>query len=264
MDLDDLREKVSADTAVVYFENPSYLGGIECRGNEIAELAHGHGALLVVSVNPISLGLLETPRRYGADIICGDAQPLGVHLQYGGGNCGFVCCPDEERYAVEFPFLMACAMPTGTAGQIGFQMLNFENTSYCLRETAGDITSTNSELWSVPGGAYLAQMGPQGMREVGEYIIANTHYAKAKLDALDGVTVPLASTPFVEVVVNFDATGLTVAEINKALLGHGIFGGHDISREYPVLGQSALYCFTDVITKSDIDRLAEALQEIIA
>jgi glycine dehydrogenase subunit 1 len=107
-------------------------------------------------------------------------------------------------------------------------------------------------------------MGPQGMREVGEYIIANAHYAKAKLEVLEGITVPLTSTPFVEVVVNFDATGLTVAEINKALLGHGIFGGHDISREYPVLGQSALYCFTDVITKSDIDRLAEALQEIIA
>jgi glycine dehydrogenase subunit 1 len=263
IDIDDYRSKVSKDTAVIYFENPAYLGAIETRGAEICRIAHEHGALCAVSVNPISLGLLEPPRSYGADIICGDTQPLGIHLQYGGGNCGFVACPDEERYAVQYPFVLVTATETDVPGEMGFCEPNLETTSYGLREESGDMTGTNAELWTVPVGAYLAQMGPQGMREVGETIISNAHYAKTRLATVTGVGLPLKSTPFMEVVVNFDGTGKTVGEINKALLDRGMFGGHDISREFPQFGQSALFCFTELITKQDVDNLVASLQEIV-
>ena len=263
IDMDDLAAKVGDKTAVVYFENPTYLGGIEHRGAEIAACAHEKGALVAVSVNPITLGLLETPRNYGADVICGDAQPLGVHLQYGGGNCGFVCAPDEERFAAEYPFVAVGVTPTAVPGELGFVLPNFSSTSWHKREEAGDINSTNSELWSVPVAAYLAQMGPRGMREVGEYIISITHYAKHMLGAIDGVTTPLMSTPFLELLVSFDGTGLTVEQVNDALLERRILGGHDLSSEYPQFGQSALYCFTDLTTRGDVDTLARALEEVV-
>lgn len=103
LDLEDLKARISDKTAVVYFENPAYLGPIEPRGDEIARVAHENGALCAVWVNPISLGLLETPRNYGADIVCGEMQPLGIHMQYGGGMGGFLAVPDEERFVAEYP-----------------------------------------------------------------------------------------------------------------------------------------------------------------
>lgn len=263
LDMDDYATKVGDSTAVVYFENPSYLGGIEHRGAEIAAYGHEKGALVAVSVNPITLGLLETPRNYGADVICGDAQPLGVHLQYGGGNCGFLCAPDEERFAAEYPYVAVSATPTAVAGEQGYCLPNYSTTSWYKREEAGDINSTNSELWTVPVGAYLAQMGPQGMREIGELIISNTHYAKRRFAEIEGITLPLKASPFMEVLVNFDEAGLTVKDVNRALYERGILGGHDVSEEYPWFGQSALYCFTDLTTKDDIDTLVDALREVV-
>jgi len=106
-------------------------------------------------------------------------------------------------------------------------------------------------------------MGPRGMREVGEYIISITHYAKHMLGAIDGVTTPLTSTPFLELLVSFDGTGLTVEQVNDALLERRILGGHDLSSEYPQFGQSALYCFTDLTTRGDVDTLARALEEVV-
>jgi len=263
LDMDDYKAKLSDRTAVVYLENPTYLGGIEHRAGELCKLAHDCGALVAVSVNPISLGLLETPRKYGADIACGDMQPCGIHLQYGGGNLGFVACPDHERYANAYPFMLVSATTTTNPGEQGYAVPNFETSSYSLREKAGDITSTNAMLWTVAAGAYLAQMGPRGMREIGETIIANTHYAKQRLAAVKGIRVLFSSTPFMEFVVCFDDSGKQVKQVNKALLDHGIFGGHDISKEYPSLGQSALYCFTEMISKQDIDHLAGALEEVL-
>lgn len=101
MDLDALQRLISSKTAAVYFDNPSYLGFIEVNGDEISKIAHEYGALSVVSVDPISLGILTPPVEYGADIICGDIQPLGMHMQFGGGQAGFIATRDEEKYVME-------------------------------------------------------------------------------------------------------------------------------------------------------------------
>jgi glycine dehydrogenase subunit 1 len=84
MGLEDLKSKISSDTTAVYFENPTFLGSIESQGEEISEIVHGQGAECIVGVDPISLGVLAPPSDYGADIVVGTAQPLGVHMHYGG------------------------------------------------------------------------------------------------------------------------------------------------------------------------------------
>ena len=107
-------------------------------------------------------------------------------------------------------------------------------------------------------------MGPKGMEEVGKIIMANAQYAVKKLNEIPGVKAnALGSAFFKEFVVDFTATGKTVAEINKALLKEGVFGGKDLSREFPKLGQSALYCVTEIHTKEDIDTLAAALKAVL-
>ena len=264
MDLDALRAEVSPATAAVYFENPSHLGLVETHGNEIAEIAHGRGSLCVVGADPISLGVLAPPVEYGADIVCGDIQPLGMHMQFGGGHAGYIATRDEERYVMEYPSRLFGIALTSVPGEYGFGDVAYDRTSFAVREEGKEWVGTAAALWGITAGVYLALMGPQGMVEVGEGIMARARYAMLGMDRIDGVRAPVFQSPhFKEFVVNFDGTGRTVAEINQALLAREIFGGKDLTAEFPELGNSALYCVTEVHTKDDIDRLVGVLKEVV-
>jgi glycine dehydrogenase subunit 1 len=264
LDLDALKAQLSPETAAVYLENPSYLGFVETRGDEIAALAHQYGAVCVVAVNPLSLGALAPPADYGADIVCGDIQPLGIHMQFGGGHGGFIATHDEERYVMEYPSRLFGLAPTRVPGEYGFGDVAYERTSFAVREEGKEWVGTAAALWGITAGVYLALMGPQGMAEIGDGIMARARYAMIQLDGIEGVRAPVFRSPhFQEFVVNFDGTGKTVAQINQELLAQGIFGGKDLSHEFPELGQSALYCVTEVHTQADIDRLADAIKEVV-
>jgi glycine dehydrogenase subunit 1 len=264
LDLDALKAEISSKTAAVYFENPSYLGFIETRGDEISRIAHDHGAVCVVGADPISLGVLTPPVDYGADIVCGDIQPLGMHIQFGGGQAGYIATRDEEEYVMEYPSRLFGIAPTSVPGEYGFGDVAYERTSFAVREEGKEWVGTAAALWGITAGVYLALMGPRGMVEIGEGIMARARYAMLEIDKIKGVKAPVFESPhFKEFVVNFDDTGKTVAEINKALLVQEIFGGRDLIKEFPELGNSALYCVTEVHTKDDIDRLVNALKEVV-
>lgn len=156
LDMANLKAKLSADTATVYIENPSYIGHIETQGREIAELAHAAGALFVVGVDPISLGLLEPPSRYGADIVCGDLQPLGIRMQYGGGQAGFIATRDEEQFVMEYPSRLFGIAPTAVEGEYGFGDVAYERTSFAKREKGKESVGTQTALWGITAGVYLA------------------------------------------------------------------------------------------------------------
>lgn len=264
LDLDDLRRKLSDRTAAVYFDNPGYLGVIESQGDEIARLAHEHGAEVVVGVDPSSLGVLRAPADYGADIVAGTMQPLGVHMNCGGGSGGFIASRDEERYVREYPTLIMTIAPTSEPGEHGFGNVLVEQTSYGSRDQGKDWTGNSTYLWTVAGAVYMSLMGPAGFRELGELIVQRSNYAARALAEIPGVALAFGSGFFKEFVVKFDDTGKTVSEVNTALRKHRIFGGKDLSADFPELGQAALYCITEIHSQSDIDRLAEALREEIA
>ncbi|RLC61907.1 MAG: aminomethyl-transferring glycine dehydrogenase subunit GcvPA [Chloroflexi bacterium] len=271
LDLDDLKNQISSKTAAVYIENPSYLGFIETQGKEISEIAHAHGAESIVGVDPISLGVLAAPADYGADIVVGTAQTLGIHMNCGGGMLGFIATRDEEKYVAEYPALMVTITNTVEEGEYGFGWCTRDRTSYSIRDDLGqirneskDFTGTSSNLWAIGAAVYMALMGPQGFKEIGELIIQKSHYAMKLLSDIKGVKTLLSPNVFKEFVVNFDETGKSVQEINKALLEHNIFGGKDITKEFPELGNSALYCVTEIHSQNDIQRLAHTLKEVLA
>ena len=110
----------------------------------------------------------------------------------------------------------------------------------------------------------MALMGPEGFAEVGRLIVGQSHYAARRLADLDGVRLLFPEGFFKEFVVVFDETGRTVSEVNRALLERGIFGGKDLSSDFPELGQSALYCVTEVHARADVDRLVAAMEEVLA
>jgi len=265
MDLDDLRAKLGDDVAAVYWENPGYLGFIEDQGAEIVRLAHEHGALAIAGVDPITLGVLSPPGTLGADIACGEIQPLGVHMHAGGGCSGFIAFRDDDPvFAQECPLELYTLLETETPGEWAVAEAIPERTSYGSRDQGKDWVGTASGLWTIAAAVYMTVMGPAGLRELGETCIARSHFAARRLAELPGVDIGLSPAFFKEFVVNFDGTGRTVAEINKALLRHAIFGGKDLSTEFPELGQSALYCVTEYHSEANILELVAAVKEVLA
>lgn len=263
VDLADLEAKVSARTAAVYVETPNYLGVIESQAAEIARLAHGVGAEFIVGVDPISLGVLAPPADFGADIVVGTTQPLGVHMNCGGGTGGFIASRDEERYAREYPSLLVSIAETIVPGEHAFGLSLLHQSSYGSRENGKDWTGNSVYLWAISNAVYMSLMGPQGFREVGELIVQQAHYAARKLASVPGIDIIFPGGFFKEFVVRFDGSGKSVRDVNRALRERGIFGGHDLSAAFPALGQSALYAVTEIHSRSDIDRLAAALAEIL-
>ncbi len=237
LDLEELQAHISDQTAAVYFENPSYLGFLELHGDAIARLAHDHGAVCVVGVNPISLGILTPPADYGADIVCGDIQPLGMHMQFGGGQAGFIATRDEPRYVMEYPSRLFGIAPTSVPGEYGFGDVAYERTSFAVREQGKEWVGTAAALWGITAGVYLALMGPQGMVELGEGIMLRARYAAVQIGQIPGVKVPFFRSPhFQEFVVNFDGTGRTVAEVNDGAPGAGYLWRQGSERRVPRAG----------------------------
>ncbi|MFE6168713.1 aminomethyl-transferring glycine dehydrogenase subunit GcvPA [Viridibacillus arvi] len=265
MDLDDLKSEMSNEVAAIYFENPSYLGFIESQGNEISAIAKEHDVLLVVGVDPISLGVLAPPSHYGADIVCGDLQPLGMHMNYSGGQAGFIATRDEEAFINEFPSRLFGIVPTIKEGEYGFGDVAYERTSFAQREKGKESVGTQTALWGITAGVYLSLLGPEGMYELGQTIMQNSQYTVKKLNKIAGIQGSRIVSPFFkEFIVDFNDTGISVQTINEMLLEKKIFGGKDLSKEFPEYGQCALFCVTEVHTKEDMDCLIEALENIVS
>lgn len=263
MDLLDLKSKLSTDVAAIYFDNPNYLGVIESEASEIAALVKTVGAQVIVGVDPISLGVLTPPSEYGVDIVVGTTQPLGVHMNAGGGVGGFIATRDEEIYAREFPTLQVSLTGTSVPGEMAFGLTLFEQSSYGSREHGKDWTGNSVYLWTVANATYMSLLGPIGFKEIGETILQRSHYAAKRLAEIHGVRVTWNSGFFKEFVVSFDGVKKTVAEINTDLLEKNIFGGKDLSFDFPELGKSALYCITEIHTLEDIQTLVKAVKEVI-
>ncbi len=264
LDLDSVRAAVGPDTAAVYVENPNFLGVLEGQLPDVAALARAAGAETIVGVDPISLGLLAAPAEYGADIVVGTTQPLGIHLHAGGGVSGFIATRDDERYAREYPTLQVSIADTREPGERSYGMTLFHQSSYGSREEGNDWTGNSVYLWAVVNAVYMAAMGPQGFAEIGTTIAANSAYAARRIASeVPGVRVRWGGF-FKEFVVDLTDTGKTVAQVNAVLRDHGVFGGLDLTTDFPELGQSALYCVTEVHTAEDIDALVHGLTEATA
>lgn len=263
LDAGNLAARLGDNVAAVYFENPAYLGTIETGAAEIARLARAAGAETIVGVDPASLGVIKAPGDYGADIVTGPVQPLGVHMHCGGGAGGFMASRDEERYVRAYNGFLVSVVETQEPGQLGFGLACPHQNSYGMRENGNDWTGNSTYLWAIAGAVYMSLLGPEGFRELGTLIVSRARYAAKLLGEIDGVRIVWPNTTFKEFVVNFDGTGQTVAEINDALRARGIFGGKDMSGEASGFGQSALYCVTEVHSAADIRRLADALTEVL-
>ncbi len=263
LDLSDLKRKLSEKTAGIYLEYPSFLGIVDESCDEVAQLAHKSGALFVAGVEPISLGVLKPPGEFGADIVVGEGQPLGSHMNYGGPLLGIFACKGEGLLR-QMPGRIIGKTTTLDGVQDAYCMALQTREQHIRRGKATSNICTNEALLALTTAVYLSLLGPRGITGLCSTILERTEYAMEQLRNVPGVKAPgFDAFHFMEFTVNFNETRWKVSEINDALLRASVQGGLDISKYFPELGQTALYCFTEVHTHQDIDLLAEKLRQVL-
>ncbi|WP_276352154.1 aminomethyl-transferring glycine dehydrogenase subunit GcvPA [Cohnella caldifontis] len=247
-DLARLAEAVDDDTAAVLVQTPNFFGGLEDI-RAIEPLVHARQSLLVMSVNPMSLGLLEAPGELGADIAVGDAQPLGIPASLGGPTCGF--------FAVSEPLMRRIpgrivGQTTDRDGKRGFVLTLQAREQHIRREKATSNICSNQALMALSASVYLSVMGKAGLIEVARLNVRKSHYAAGRLASVPGVTLPFGAPFFNEFVVKLPA-GTDVTALNAKLLQAGFIGGYDLGSAYPELEGHVLLAVTERRTKDEID-----------
>jgi len=263
IDVSDLETKLSSRAAGFYMEYPSFLGVVEGKIDEIESSVHRSGGLLVVGVEPISLGVLRPPGDFGADIVVGEGQPLGSHMNFGGPLLGLFACRGDALLR-QMPGRIIGKTKTQDGKQDAYCMALQTREQHIRREKATSNICTNEALLALAASMYLSLLGPKGIVDLCSIILDRTKYAMDSLRKLPGVAAPkFDAFHFMEFTIDFDKTGKQVSEINDDLLKAGIQGGLDLSKPFPELGQTALYCFTEVHTHRDIDMLADKLRTVL-
>ncbi len=253
-DIDALSNTIDDGTASVLIQMPNFFGCLE-EVDEIAKAAHKHGALFIACVNPISLGIIKPPGEYGADIAVGEGQSMGNPLYYGGPYIGFFAVKKELMRKI--PGRIAGAT-TDVKGRCAFVLTLQAREQHIRRQKATSNICTNQALCALRTCIYLSILGKQGLTELARLNLQKSHYAMEEICKLKGFE-PLFNKPFFNEFAIRITDGRTIDLINESLLKERIIGGLDLSRFYPELKDSMLFCVTEAKSKSDIDRLVSAL-----
>ena len=258
--LEELDAKTSNETAGIYIENPNYFGVLEEQVDEIKEIAEKNKAVFVVGANPMSLGVLRPPGDYGADIVIGEGQPLGLPQNFGGPLLGIYAIRYDKKFVRTLPGRLI-GMTTTTDGTMrGYCLTLSAREQHIRREKATSNICSNEALCAITAAIYLSTLGPTGMKKLGEICMANAQYLQKKINALDRFKAPLFNAfHFNEFTVSVDGS---IEDVHKNLLARGIHGGKLLTNEFPELGETALYCTTEVHTKKELETLISALKEI--
>lgn len=265
MSLSDLKAKMDDQVAGVYIETPSHLGFIETQIDEIAKIIHENDALLVAGVDILSLGILRPPGDYGADIVVAEGQHLGSPVSYGGPLLGIFGCINDRKLIYQLPGrLVGMTRTEEEPFENGYVLTLSPREQHIRREKATSNICSNQALAAVTAAIYMSVLGPSGLQQIGETITLKANYAAKQLNAIKGVKAPAIGESFWnEFVVQFE-NGATSQQVHNGLLKAGIQGGKILNNTFPELGESMLFCVTEIHTQQDIDKLVTTVQQIVS
>ncbi|MBT8078971.1 MAG: aminomethyl-transferring glycine dehydrogenase subunit GcvPA [Gammaproteobacteria bacterium] len=247
-----------APVAVVV-QQPSFLGTYEPI-DALTDWAHSVGAVVVAIVNPTSLALLRAPGHWGeegADIVCGEGQPLGIPLSSGGPYFGFMAC--KQKYVRQMPGRIV-GRTTDLENQPGYTLTLQAREQHIRRSKATSNICTNQGLMVTAATIYMSLLGFRGLRNVATQSVANTQALLEKLTAIDGVESLFDGPHFHEVALQLDRP---VRPVLQALAAANLLGGYDLSADFPQLGHALLVCATETKTEADLQTFAAALSDIM-
>lgn len=255
-EIDDLMALVDEQTACVCISNPNFFGQFEDVGG-LADRVHAKGAMLVVAVNPMSLGLFKPPSEYGADIVVGEGQPLGVPLSFGGPYLGFFCTTREYMRRIPGRIVGETADLNGARG---YALTLKTREQDIRREKATSNICTNQGLMALASCVYMSVMGRNGLRQAADLCYQKAHYAAEQVGRLKRYEVWNDRPFFNEFVIKCPAG---VETINDFLFNErDIIGGYDLGKDYSALERHMLICCTETNTREAIDEFVEALNDV--
>jgi len=246
------------DCAALVIPQPNFFGNLEAV-DELTDLAHKQGLLVIALVNPLSLAVLSPPSDWGekgADIVCGEGQPLGIPLSGGGPYFGFMCC--KKAYVRQMPGRIV-GRTIDLDGKTGYTLTLQAREQHIRRSKATSNICTNQGLMVTAATIYMALLGAKGLENTALACHANTTELVEKLTAIKGVERVFKGTFFHEVVLRLDKP---VDEVLRKLTEHKILGGYSMAEYYPELGNCLLVCATEMRTKAEIERYAELMLNI--
>ena len=250
---DQISGAITEATAGIVAQYPNFYGELDDL-KALGEMAHADGALLVVSADPLALGMLTPPGPFGADIVTGEGQPIGIPPSFGGPYLGLFSC--KQQYIRQMPSRLV-GRTTDTEGRTGYVLTLQTREQHIRRERATSNICTNEALYALAASIYLAAMGRNGLRQVAELCYHKAHYAADAIGKLDGYSLPQSGQFFQEFVVSCPKP---TAEVNRQLMNKGnILGGLDVSDRFD---NGMLLCVTEMNTRAEIDTLVSALAEI--
>jgi glycine dehydrogenase subunit 1 len=261
VDLEELKKLVDEDTAAVYVQYPNFFGVLEPHVKAVGEITHDKKALLITGVYPVALGLVKSPGEVGADIAVAEGQPLGIGLNYGGPYLGVFATRFDMNLVRQMPGRII-GLTVSKTGERSFAMILQTREQHIRREKATSNICTNEALMAIAAAVYLSMLGKNGVVKLAEVNYYRAHYAWIKLKKAGFNVEVFKGEFFNEFPVSFNETGLRYQYIHDELLKRGIHGGLYIGDYYPELGETALYAFTELHFKKDIDELVDALVEI--
>ena len=249
-----------SDVAALVIPQPNFFGVLE-DVDALTDWAHQHNALAIACVNPTSLALLKPPGEWGqqgADIACGEGQPLGIPLSSGGPYFGFMCC--KQDYVRQMPGRII-GKTTDLDGKDGFTLTLQAREQHIRRSKATSNICTNQGLMTTAATIYMSLLGPAGLETVAANSHANTMLLKEKLLGVNGIEAVFNRPEFHETVVNLTRPAKDVID---QLAEEGILAGFNLADDYPELGNALLVCATETKTEQDIDQFVEKLAQALA
>ncbi len=243
---------IDSATACLVSQYPNFFGYIEDL-EDLTDTAHKQGALSVVSCDPIAVGMFQPPGHYGADIVTGEGQPLGIPTSYGGPYVGLFSA--KQQHIRQMPSRLS-GRTVDRDGKTGYVLTLQTREQHIRRERATSNICTNEALYALASTIYIAALGKAGLRQVAELCYHKAHYAASRIAELPGFSVPISGTFFKEFVAECPAPP---TEINRKLMERNILGGLDVSGRIP---NGMLLCVTEMNSKEDIDGLVAALGEV--
>ena len=247
------------DCAALVIPQPNFFGVLE-DVDAMTDWAHANNLLVIALVNPTTLAVLKAPAKWGqtgADIACGDGQPLGAPLASGGPYYGFMCC--KQEFVRQMPGRIV-GRTVDLDGKPGFALTLQAREQHIRRAKATSNICSNQGLVVTASTIYMSLLGPEGLSRVARASHANTKSLVGKLVAA-GAEQVFTGAYFHEAVIR---TSVENGKVLRSLTGQGIVGGYDLSKDYPELGNAILVCATETKTEADLDRYAQQLGRILS
>ncbi len=254
IDVEALGRMCNQDVAALIIQHPNFFGNLE-PVRKSAEIVHNAGALLVVSADPISLGALEPPGAYDADIAVGEGQPLGIPLSFGGPYLGLMSA--KKKYIRNLPGRIV-ARTTDIEGKTGYVLALQTREQHIRRERASSNICSNEALCALAASVYLATMGRTGIAEVARQSMAKAHYLAGCIAGVRGFSTETSTPFFKEFVVR---TPIPAAEVVEAGVKHGILAGVALERFNPEWKDRLLVAVTERRTRAEMDRYCQFLKQ---